>query len=132
MILEGVKGSEWKLIRPIQLDVATTDSGEFIAKDLELGVYGIGDTPEQAVEAFGEMLIDLYEELIGSSDLSASLTLLLEQLSQIIQPAPNLDKAFPDCLEEYDTLARFDRGWRDMVEGRTYPISTLWETLDEG
>lgn len=88
MFLEGVKGSKWKLVKPISLDVTPTGLGQFMAKDSEqkLNVYGVGDTPETAVEEFGEMLIDLYEELIYSPDLSTSMAVLLKQLEQIIQP----------------------------------------------
>jgi hypothetical protein len=34
-------------------------------------------------------------------------------------------------LDEIDPVAGFAEGWRDAMTGNTYPISTLWDDLDD-
>jgi hypothetical protein len=36
------------------------------------------------------------------------------------------------ALEDEDPVTGFEEGWRDAMTGNTYPISTLWDDLDEG
>jgi hypothetical protein len=33
--------------------------------------------------------------------------------------------------EDVDPVELFREGWKDVIEGNTYPASTLWEDIDE-
>ena len=33
--------------------------------------------------------------------------------------------------DDEDPVAGFYEGWQDVMDGNTYPISTLWDDLDE-
>lgn len=34
-------------------------------------------------------------------------------------------------LEPYDAEEAFEEAWQDVVAGRTYPVSTLWDDIDD-
>jgi len=42
-----------------------------------------------------------------------------------------LAAALADCIEKYDSLASFKRGWSQAMQGEALPISTLWDELDD-
>jgi hypothetical protein len=42
-----------------------------------------------------------------------------------------LAEADAEALDEVDPVEGFREGWRDVMTGNTYPVSTLWDDLDD-
>ena len=53
-----------------------------------------------------------------------------EQLSDYLLALVQADAEILD-EEVEDPVEGFREGWRDVMEGNTYPVSTLWDDLDE-
>jgi hypothetical protein len=41
-----------------------------------------------------------------------------------------LEKALNEYRSQNDTAAKFKQSWREVKQGKTYPISQLWDELD--
>lgn len=79
--LYGPIGEGYSLTQPIMLDVEITRQGQFIVSNSTLETYGVGETPQEALEEFSSMLLDFYHELVDSEEnLSVHYRRILQRL----------------------------------------------------
>jgi hypothetical protein len=67
-------------------------------------------------------------ERIGQLSLNERLA-LLEILSHSIRQ--ELSAVEEESEDEVDPKALFREGWADAMEGRTHPVSTLWDGIED-
>ena len=85
--LQQIRVSGGRLLRPLILTVEETEDGQTVVADELLSSYGVGDTVEEAVDEFLEMLFDYYSELHQSRDeLSRFLLRQLRVLEYFLGP----------------------------------------------
>lgn len=84
-ILKGQIAPGWELVQPLLIMLTRDEDGGVTVFSLELNLYGIGETVEEAINDFISMLIDLYEELNASEAvLSTHLVQRLRELRNVI------------------------------------------------
>ncbi len=77
---------EYELTHHLLLNVKHTETGKILISEGSTNVYGVGDTLDEAVEDFSNMLFDIFEELQESeSVLSRPLKDQLSFLSAILR-----------------------------------------------
>jgi len=75
----------------ITLDVEKTEAGDWLVSDPVMATYGTGDTLDAAVQDFGSMLRDLFEELLATeSVLAPHLQRQLDYLRTIVVERPSV------------------------------------------
>jgi hypothetical protein len=90
-LVVSLNRSDYRLLRPLAVLVRPGDAERFLvtaADDIEnLGLYGVGDTQQDAIDDFTSMLVDLFEDLQSSEAvLSRSLAQRLWQLRLVMEP----------------------------------------------
>lgn len=87
LVIQGKVSSDWFLVKPIVVEVAKGEQGEFVLSNSSLDVYGVGSSIQEAKNDMLSMLIESYEDLIESEDeLSSYLAELLYKLRSILKP----------------------------------------------
>lgn len=85
ILLTSLPLVEYELKHHLLLNVKHTETGKILISEGSTNVYGVGDTVNEAVEDFSEMLFDIFEELRESeSVLSRPLKNQLNFLSSIL------------------------------------------------
>ncbi len=77
--------SETLLRRMVVLDVEPTRDGRWLATNAAIATHGVGDTPDEAVLDFEEMMFGLFRELVRSEEvLAPHLQRQLEYLRSVL------------------------------------------------
>jgi hypothetical protein len=90
-VLTDLESLEFKLRTPIWVEIQLDENhGRFLATGAGIlgpldGLYGAGETAQQAVSDFESMLVDLFIELNESQNLSATLQIQLAHLNHLVQ-----------------------------------------------
>jgi hypothetical protein len=83
--LSGKIAEGWRLTHPIFLDLKRGEDDNYIVSYDAFDTYGVGNTPQEAIDDFVSMLLDLYKELSESEEvLSAYLNNQFERLHAIL------------------------------------------------
>lgn len=73
--------ADYELTRPLALDVEEDEARMVIVSEASLGVYGVGETLQDAVRDFESMLIDSYRSLgEAEGELAWRLSEILDRL----------------------------------------------------
>ena len=60
-VLFGVIAPGWSLVKPLFITIEQDDDGCYLASDDLFAVYGVGDTPSDALQDYVKSLTDYYE-----------------------------------------------------------------------
>jgi hypothetical protein len=87
VLLTTLSDPQFRLLRPIELEVEKGEGGESIVSNQHLGACGAGRTLQEAIDDYQSMLLDLYWELTDSEAiLSRHLRERLDYLRTLIAP----------------------------------------------
>lgn len=67
VMISSLRSSRYLLKRPLQLNLEVAES-EMIAEYVEIGIYGVGESEQEAVRDFCQCLIEYYECLREAQD----------------------------------------------------------------
>jgi hypothetical protein len=78
--LVGEIAPGWKIVQPILLTLERDDDGCYIYSDDRFAVYGIGDTPAEALRDYILSLIDYHQILAAHAESDPPTQVLLHRL----------------------------------------------------
>jgi hypothetical protein len=79
----GQLPTPWTLLRPIFLEIETDEDGTYIVSDRSLGVFGTGESKQDATDDYYASLVE-YCELILADRQQPSVNPLLKRLSAFV------------------------------------------------